>query len=126
MLFVWATETLGVDNKVMGLSSMGALGVLGQTLGPILMGFSFDTYKSYYVGFLVLGFCEFLVAAAMVALQVNLVGMVETFRSIQRLVRMPPCICSEPPAADDDGVEFSTGLSNSDELEIPYESISQN
>ena len=120
VLFVWASEALG-ENKVMGLSSMTAFGVLGQTLGPILMGFSFDTYKSYSVGLLVLGLCEFAVVVALVALQVELVGMVETFRLIRRLVLT--CNCSEPPTAEGDGVDSSCF---SDELAIPYESISQN
>jgi hypothetical protein len=120
VLYVWASEALG-DQKVMGLSSMTAFGVLGQTLGPILMGFSFDKYKSYSVGLLVLGLCEFAVAAAMIALQVELIGVVETFRSIRRLVLT--CNCSEPPVAEDEGVASSCF---SDELAIPYESISQN
>jgi hypothetical protein len=121
VLYVWATEALA-ENKVMGLSSMSAFGVLGQTFGPILMGFSFDTYKSYSVGLLVLGLCEFAVVAALVALQVELVGMVETFRSIRRLVLT--CNCSEPPDAEgaSDGVELGTIFS--DELAIPYESMS--
>ena len=120
VMYVWASEALG-ENKVMGLSSMTAFGVLGQTLGPILMGFSFDTYKSYSVGLLVLGFCEFAVALSMLALQVELIGMVGTFRSIRRL--MLTCNCSEPPAEEGDGADTSCF---SDELSIPYESISQN
>ena len=103
VLYVWASEAL-CENKVMGLSSMTAFGVLGQTLGPILMGFSVDHYKSYSVGLLVLGFCEFAVALAMVALQVELVGMAETLRSIRRLVLT--CNCSEPPAEEGEVVEL--------------------
>jgi hypothetical protein len=115
VMYVWASEALG-ENKVMGLANMTAFGVLGQTLGPLLMGFSFDHYKSYSTGLLILGFCEFVVALSMVALQVELIGMVETLRSIRRLVLT--CNCSELPAEEGDGADASR---SSIELSIPYE-----